>query len=74
MNMKTNRKSGKIKPAEVKSFQTRYGLDVDGKFGHQSMGQLLVVEARLKTGPNWVTVNAASFIAFVTGYFFAWIW
>lgn len=40
----TKRKPGKVSAAEVRNFQRRYGIKVDGKFGSQSMGQLLQLE------------------------------
>lgn len=38
------RKTGAINPGEVRAFQRRHELIVDGKFGNQCMGQLLQVE------------------------------
>ena len=41
----TTRKVGKVNPAEVRGFQRRNpGLVVDGKFGAQCFGQLLILE------------------------------
>lgn len=41
----TTRKPGKINPAEVKGFQRRNpGLEVDGKVGTQTWGQVLILE------------------------------
>jgi len=47
----TTRKPGKINPAEVKGFQRRNpGLEVDGKAGNQTWGQVLIIEqARANT-------------------------
>jgi hypothetical protein len=44
------RQIGPINKHEVQEFQKRYGLNVDGKFGNQSMGQVLDVEM---SAMNW---------------------
>lgn len=38
------RKPGKPKVAEVKGFQERRGITVDGIPGHQTMGEVLAIE------------------------------
>lgn len=43
--LRTTRSPGKIDPAEVRRFQEHYGIQVDGMFGSQSLGQALEIEA-----------------------------
>lgn len=42
------RKVGPLKKVELKSWQEREGLQVDGIFGNQSMGRVLEMERELE--------------------------
>ena len=46
------RKPGKLKVTELRDFQKRNNLKVDGIFGHQTMGMVLDLEIKATTYPS----------------------
>lgn len=67
--MKTPRKPGPLKAGDAqywKEFQKSWGLKVDGKPGHQTTGQIVIVMDALKREANSFPAMAL-FLVFAVG-------